>query len=102
MNKRILALIMGMTVSTAVLADRSDVETDMLYGPVYGFSQGAASPFVAADVRATGRQNNQSQEDDALYGYRNDGIASKSEPYVLIPLQKNQQQEDDYIYGYRN
>ena len=102
MKKGVLALIMGIAVSTSALADRSDIETDMLYGPSFGYSQGTPSPFVAADIRAMGRQNNQSQEDDVLYGYRNDGIASKSEPYVVIPLQKNQQQEDDYIYGYRN
>lgn len=102
MKITVLALIMGIAVSTSALADRTDIRTDMLYGPVFGFNQGASSSFVAADVRAMGRQNNQSQEDDTLYGYRNDGVPSKSDPYVVIPLQKNQQQEDDSIYGYRN
>ena len=48
-------------------------------------------------------QNNQQQEDDALYGYRGVGTPSKAEvqPASIMGTRKNQQQEDDQIYGYR-
>jgi hypothetical protein len=99
MKNTLIAVLVGVSMSSAVLADKMLNNNQQLEDVVHGYGEVVGTP--AEKPEPGGKYKNKGQVEDQLHGYGK-VEATASEPAVIRVGKTNREQKEDAIHGYSN